>query len=505
MKVDNAIILAAGMCTRFKPLSFVYPKALLRVKGEVLIERQIRQLKEAGINNIYIVVGYMADRFSYLKDKYGVTLLLNKEYESRNNHSSIYVAKEYIRNSYICVSDNYYTKNPFSANEAESYYTVSYAKGPTDEWCVSTDDNGYISSVTVGGHDSFFMYGHAFWDENFSSNFLKILDKVYAEPETKNKYWEDIFVDNIGLLEMKTKILNEDSVLEFDRLEDLLEFDPNAVRINSVKPGMTNATYLYEINNDSYIIRIPDSVSNTLTNRKQEAIIYKEMSKLNISDELLYIDADTGIKITKYIENARLCNPSSKSDISLCMNYLKKVHAINIPSVEYVDLFKMISYYESLLGKNTIEYADYNEVKKNVFSLESFVSATRKEICLTHIDAVADNFLICKDEKNGSTLKLIDWEYAGLQDPDVDVAMFCLYSLFDRKKIDDTIDIYFDNACTTSDRMKIYAYIAIGGLLWSNWCKYKKLHGITFGEYAYRQYDYARTYSKTVLEYLKLI
>ncbi|MBQ3301514.1 MAG: NTP transferase domain-containing protein, partial [Eggerthellaceae bacterium] len=79
-KVENAVIMAAGMSTRFAPISYERPKGVLRVKGEVLIERQIRQLQEAGINDIIVVVGYMKEQFFYLEDKFGVTIRINEEY-----------------------------------------------------------------------------------------------------------------------------------------------------------------------------------------------------------------------------------------------------------------------------------------------------------------------------------------------------------------------------------------------------------------------------------------
>ena len=82
----NAVIMAAGMSTRFVPLSLEKPKALLKVRGEVLIERQIRQLQEAGVQEIIIVVGYLKEQFSYLMQKYGVILVENPVYQTRNNH-----------------------------------------------------------------------------------------------------------------------------------------------------------------------------------------------------------------------------------------------------------------------------------------------------------------------------------------------------------------------------------------------------------------------------------
>ena len=91
-------------------------------------------------------------------------------------------------------------------------------------------------------------------------------------------------------------------------------------------------------------------------------------------------------------------------------------------------------------------------------------------------------------------LQLTDWEYAGMQDPHVDIAMFCIYSSYDRSQVERLIDIYFEGNCSSCTRIKIYCYISVCGLLWSNWCEYKRSLGVEFGEYSLRQYDYARKY-----------
>ncbi|MBR3261449.1 MAG: NTP transferase domain-containing protein, partial [Firmicutes bacterium] len=184
MKADNAIILAAGVSSRFAPLSYERHKALIEVKGEVLIERQIRQLKEAGINEIYVVTGYKAEQFGYLADSFGVKLLHNPDYLIRNNNSSIWAAKDIIANSYICSADNYFAENPFEAEVEEAYYSAVYSEGHTDEWCMEEDEAGYISGVTVGGENSWYMLGHVFWSDDFSKRFLKILTEEYELDET---------------------------------------------------------------------------------------------------------------------------------------------------------------------------------------------------------------------------------------------------------------------------------------------------------------------------------
>ena len=116
---------------------------------------------------------------------------------------------------------------------------------------------------------------------------------------------------------------------------------------------------------------------------------------------------------------------------------------------------------------------------------------------LTHIDAVPDNFLFVPGE-GGESIRLIDWEYAGMQDPHVDIAMFCIYALYDRAQVDRLIDLYFPEGCADAVRVKIYGYIAACGLLWSNWCEYKRMLGVEFGEYSLRQYQYAKEYYQIV-------
>lgn len=224
-QVDNAVIMAAGTASRFAPLSYECHKALIEVKGEVLIERQIRQLREAGVPEIIVVTGYKQEQFAYLKDKLGVTLVHNADYLSRNNNGSIYAAKDYIRNSYICSSDNYFSKNPFEREVEDSYYAAIYADGETKEWCMTEDAQGYIDSVTIGGKNAWFMLGHTFWSEEFSRVFLDILEKGYHQPENINKLWESLYMENLDILKMRIRKYDSDVIFEFDTLDELREFD----------------------------------------------------------------------------------------------------------------------------------------------------------------------------------------------------------------------------------------------------------------------------------------
>jgi CTP:phosphocholine cytidylyltransferase-like protein len=198
---------------------------LIEVKGEVLIERQIRQLREAGVPQIYIVVGYMGDQFRYLEDKFGVHIVENPDYNTRNNNASIYAVKDILANTYICSSDNYFLENPFESEVSECYYAAVYADGETKEWCIEYDQNNTITDVTIGGKNAWFMLGHTFWSKEFSQKFIEILLAEYNLPKTANLLWESIYIEHINELDMKIRKYSSDVIFEFDTLDELREFD----------------------------------------------------------------------------------------------------------------------------------------------------------------------------------------------------------------------------------------------------------------------------------------
>lgn len=228
-KVDNAVILAAGASSRFAPLSHEMPKGLITVKGEVLVEREIRQLREAGIEDIILVTGYRKEDYAYLAEKFGITLVDNPTYAVRNNNGSIYAVKNFLRNTYICSSDNYFSVNPFESRVESSYYAAVHADGDTDEWCLREDPEGFITHVKVGGSNAWYMLGHVFWDEDFSRKFLEILEKEYDRPETADKLWETIFIEHLPELRMKARHYPRDAIFEFDTLDELRLFDKSYV------------------------------------------------------------------------------------------------------------------------------------------------------------------------------------------------------------------------------------------------------------------------------------
>ena len=221
----NAIIMAAGTASRFVPLSEEFPKGLLEVKGEILIERQIRQLQEAGIRDITVVTGYKAGMFSYLGGKYGVSLVFNEDFRRYNNTSSLIRVLDRLGDTFICCSDHYFSRNVFSERPAESYYACKFAHGKTNEYCLRVDSDDFIKGVTVGGQDSWYMAGHVFFSEDFSSKFKSVMKAAYSSEKVRNGYWEDVYIGHINELPMKIRRYQDEDIFEFDTLDELRQFD----------------------------------------------------------------------------------------------------------------------------------------------------------------------------------------------------------------------------------------------------------------------------------------
>jgi len=241
-KVDNAIVMAAGYSARCMPLSEVMPKGLFKIKGERMIDRQIEQLKEAGIDQIIVVTGYKHEMYEYLKDKYGVILIHNEDYDKYNNIASLYAAKDYMANSYILCCDNYYVDNVFHKYVYEPYYSCVYSEKFCDEFCVTgTDEDGYIKGVVRGGERSWYTIGDCYFDRNFSKTFLSLLEQEWDEPETKNLLMDEFHIRHIDKLPLYMKKREFGKIYEFDTVREIIDFDPEFVKFQKENLDETSA------------------------------------------------------------------------------------------------------------------------------------------------------------------------------------------------------------------------------------------------------------------------
>lgn len=514
---ENAIILAAGFGMRMVPINMGIPKALIEIKGETLIERLICQLHQANIYDISIVVGFMKDSFEYLIDKYNVNLIYNPDYYCKNNLHSLKCAMHKISNTYIIPCDIWLKNNPFRKHELYSWYLVSNDGANTNdvyvnnqsEICFDKKDKNQSRLVGIS------YISHADADKLKTS-----LNRMCADPSFNESFWEDavrkknkmtVFARNIldayeiNTYEQLRKIDSDSDTLKSNAISAICStFNVSSKEIkniNILKKGMTNRSFLFSCKSRKYIMRIPGEGTDKLINRKNEANVYNTIKSYDISDTVIYIDPNNGYKITEYFENIRTCDAFNRNDVTKAMKLLRSFHELNLCVKHEFDIYGQIQFYENLWDGKSSVFKDYRETKENVFKLKDYINSHIETKTLTHIDAVPDNFLFVK--KDGKEIiKLIDWEYAGMQDPHVDLAMFSVYAGYDKAQTDNLIDIYFDNKCTKQNRIKIYCYVAVCGLLWSNWCEYKRHLGVEFGEYSLLQYRYAKEFYRLAEKYI---
>ena len=512
----NAIILAAGFGMRMVPINTQGPKALMEVNGEPLIERTIKQLHEVGVKEIHIVVGFMKEQFEYLIDEYGVDLIVNEEYASKNNLHSLALATGYLSNTYIIPCDIWCDRNPFRRQELYSWYMVSDLVD--NESNVRVNRKMELVSVPEkqGGNA---MVGISYLVGEQSKVVRERLKVWDGNPKYDESFWEETLYDKDRMI-VQARVVHANNVVEINTYEQLRELDEESnhlksdaidiiakvlkvsvseiVGITVLKKGMTNRSFLFTCRGKKYIMRIPGEGTDQLINRREEGQVYQVIKDRGICDDIAYINPDNGYKITEFLEGSRVCDADNVDDLKACMKKLREFHDLNLVVDHEFDIFGQIDFYESLWDGAPSIYRDYQKTKEHVLELKKYIDEHVERKCLTHIDAVPDNFLFTAD----GNIRLIDWEYAGMQDPHVDIAMFCIYSLYNKRHVDRLISIYFDGKCSKEVRIKIYCYIAACGLLWSNWCEYKRSLGVEFGEYSLRQYRYAKDYYKIVMDEL---
>lgn len=241
VKADNAIILAAGYSSRFAPLCFDIPKGLLPVKGEKLIERQIRQLGAIGIKQIVIVTGAYAEQFAFLQQKYygkyDIQLVYNSDYAVKNNFASLYAARDFLGNSIISSSDLFFSDNVFQNSADYAYFSSVFVSGATNQRCLTLDAQDKIIATNYGGHDTWITFGgQAFFSSDVSQKLISYIRPVYDNPAYADKYWVDFHDAHLAQIPMYIKRLTAEDIVEFNSLCALRQFDADfrAVAISPV-------------------------------------------------------------------------------------------------------------------------------------------------------------------------------------------------------------------------------------------------------------------------------
>lgn len=513
-RVHNAVIMAAGLSSRFVPLSYERPKGMLRVKGEVLIERQIEQLLERGITDITVIVGYKKEYFFYLAAKYGVKVIVNDEYAEKNNSWTLWLARKELGNTYVCSSDDYFTENPFERYVYRSYYAAEYVDGPTDEWCLKTGAGDRITGVTVGGHDSWVMLGHVYFDHAFTNRFVPLLGEALHRPETNSKLWEAIYADNIRQLDMEVRRYPEGVIHEFDSLAELESFDPDFITnvdseifdnivsvlgckreeirdLYPLKQGITNLSCHFSTDTGEWVYRHPGVGTELLIDRKAELAALEAARDLGVDDTFVFEDPERGWKISRFVPDSHQPDPHDPAQAARMMQMARSLHESGAVVERRFDFFEEASRYESLLRRRgPIDIPGYDEMAAKVARLEEHVRADHARTCLCHNDFFDLNFLVDASGK----YYLIDWEYAGMGDYANDFGTLCTCCQFDEDEMASALSAYFGRTPTPEEWRHNLAHVVLAGWCWYLWALLKEAEGDNVGEWLYIYFSAAATH-----------
>ncbi|MBJ8098914.1 NTP transferase domain-containing protein [Bacillus cereus group sp. N11] len=231
----RAILLAAGMGTRLRPLTLTKPKSLVEVNGKPMLERQIEYLQEIGIDEIIVVTGYLSEKFNYLVDKYeNIRLVYNDKYNVYNNIYTMYVVREYLADAYVVDADVYLHRNIFIEKPESSLYFSARKEDFRNEWIIKHDESKKVYDIEIGdGHDDYILCGLSYWCKDDADYIVKELEKAVEQEDFSELYWDNIVKDNIGHLNVYLYEIDSNDSFEIDSVEDLEKVEEKLATLRS--------------------------------------------------------------------------------------------------------------------------------------------------------------------------------------------------------------------------------------------------------------------------------
>lgn len=270
-----------------------------------------------------------------------------------------------------------------------------------------------------------------------------------------------------------------------EKISSLLSEEEEVLSVEQLG-GMTNQNYLVKTTNKQYIVKFFGKGTEKLINRQDEKYNLELLKDLDLDVKNYLFDIEAGIKVNEYIESAiTLDSTSIKTKFDKIAPILQTIHASGKELRGEFAPFEEIKKYESLIEEK-IPYANYEAVRKEVFSLEKRLADLGVDRKSCHIDLVPENFI----ESPQGRIYLIDWEYSSMNDPMWDLAALFLESEFTRQEEEDFLS-HYESEQTPVSREKIAIYKILQDAIWSLWTVYKEEQGADFGDYGVNRYQRA--------------
>lgn len=497
-KIKDAIIFASGVGRRLRPLTYVTPKALIKVDGTPIIENTINSLYNNGITNIYVVVGHQKERFLYLKDKFSnLKIIIDNDYTKSLSVTAIFeVIDLFDRNLIFIESDIIVNDDNILSNEiSNSHYLYFTNKFQNKHRGVVTDFlTKEIKEIRAPQKDVYLnnvLFGVSKW---LKDDLLIIKEKLLKHKHVafeKDFRLEDIINKSLNNITLTAKEIKDEQGTKIATLEELIEVDSSYLDLRSLKlletalnikkenitkvshsPGrsLNNTNYVVEANNKKYLLRIPGIGTELFCNRAVEAKAFKELSHLPFIETNYFLDPISGIKISEFYENNRIIDADNNDDLKWLMKNLRKLHKIDLdlPVDTVFDRMKRYDSFVKTVGGEKYYEKEFLNLYNKILTYEKDYLKTFKPT-LIHGDLSPNNAMIVSNKK----LLFIDLEFISKGDPFMDVANF---AHDDNSSVDKTIEfleLYLNKEPTKQQIYRLLLLSAAISVMWYIWAVYK--------------------------------
>ncbi|GAA0076913.1 winged helix-turn-helix transcriptional regulator [Clostridium sp. CTA-5] len=517
--VKEAVILAAG-----RAKDFGKPVGMLEIEDTRLIDRNLNILKENGINKITIITGYESSYFEeYFASNKNINLVKNEKYKWTGTMSSLALAKEYVDDDFLLIENDLIfearaIKELVESNKRDCILLTNES-GSGDEAFVEIRDNhlfkmskdihqfnkidGEMIGITKISYKLYQMMLEEFKDNinpylnyeyvlldvarDYKIGFVKIDDLAWGDADTKKEYENIVnhLYPSIRRREINYEINNIKTIIrEAMKVseEDITEVLPAG--------GMTNKNYRVCVKGKRYILRVAGTGTEEMISRKNEMFNSSIASERGYNVETPYFNVETGVKMSRFIENAETLTPRSvkkEENLKQVTDILRRLHEDKeFPMNNEFNVFRELEKYEEILKSGNGEFfADYEEVRKEFMALEQVLLDSERVFVPSHNDLVSENLV--KDTEG--RIYLIDWEYSGINDDMWDLAALSLENSFSEDDIELMFRLYFNGEADENSRKRLLIHQISQDILWAVWTLIKENEGDDFGTYGIDRYN----------------
>ena len=525
--VKQAVILAAGRAEDFGK-----PVGMLEIQDFKLIDRTLSILKENGITKIVIVTGYKSEEYEeYFKNSKNVKLVKSDIYKWTGTMHSLSLAKEYIDDDFLLIENDLIFEKRAIKELVESSerdcILFTNESGSGDEAFVEIRDN-HLFKMSKDIHQFNRIDGEMIGITKISYKLYQMMLEEFKGNVNPYLNYEYVLLDvarnyNIGFVKIDDLAWGDaDTLKEYEKIKNHLyptirrrelNYEINSIKkivcealkvkeddITEVTPagGMTNKNYRICVKDTRYILRVAGAGTDRMINRNTEMFNSAIASEKGFNVEVPYFNLETGVKISKFIENAEtLTHRSIKKEENLkqVTKILRELHECKDFHMDNeFNMFRELEKYEDILKKDNGEFfEDYDEVRSKVMALEDELKKCGAVAVPSHNDLVSENFV--KDTEG--RIYLIDWEYSGINDDMWDLAALSLENEFTEDDIELMFRLYFNGKeADQNTRRRLLIHQICQDFLWAVWTLIKEAEGDDFGTYGIDRYNIAKEYLK---------